>query len=288
MTINESFKLVLSRIEPTSGQIEAAEGHLAAIKTRLKTVFTLKDFLKTGSYSRNTFNKNSSDVDVFAVVSRDELRRADNYVTSDTALDRFKQELEGRFWNTKVYRDVHAIVVEFTDCKVDVVPAFFKGVTEQNWPLYSIPNGSSKWMEASPALHNAYIAQQDKIGAGNGKIRGTARLLKYWRDSRPISSFHIELLLASTGICTGVKSYADCVTETLQLLARQECRAVKDPMGVSGYVPAVKSESQRETILQSVRYSRDKALDALKADARGDINEARRLWDIVFRGDFPW
>ena len=76
--------------------------------------------------------------------------------------------------------------------------------------------------------------------------------------------------------------------KTLELLARQECRAVKDPMGVSGYVPAVKSESQRETVLQSVRYSRDKALDALKADARGDINEARRLWDIVFRGDFPW
>jgi hypothetical protein len=59
-------------------------------------------------------------------------------------------------------------------------------------------------------------------------------------------------------------------------------------MRVSGYVPAVKSENQRETVLQSVRYSRDKALDALKADAQGDINEARRLWDIVFRGDFPW
>jgi len=286
MTINESFKLLLSRIEPTQAQINAAEQHLATIKTRLKSVFTLKDYLKTGSYSRDTFNKDSSDVDVFAVVSRDDMRWGSGYVTSDTALDRFKQELEGRFWNTKVYRDVHAIVVKFSDCQVDVVPAFFKGVTEQNWPLYSIPNGSSGWMEASPALHNAYIAQEDRPAAG--KIRGTARLLKYWRNDRPISSFHIELLLASTGICKGVKSYANCVTETLQLLARQECRGVKDPMGVSGYVSAVKSESQRENVLQSVRYSRDKALAALAADARGDINEARRLWDIVFRGDFPW
>lgn len=44
MTINDSFKLLLSRIEPTQAQIDAAEQHLATIKARLKTVFTLKDF----------------------------------------------------------------------------------------------------------------------------------------------------------------------------------------------------------------------------------------------------
>lgn len=290
MTINDSFKLLLSRIEPTQAQINAAEQHLATIKTRLKTVFTLKDFLKTGSYSRDTFNKSSSDVDVFAVVSRDGMRRGDNYVTSDTALDRFKCELEGRFWNTTVYRDTQAIVVQFTDCQVDVVPAFFKGVTPQNWPLYSIPNGAGGWMKASPALHNAYIAREDKPAVG--KIRGTARLLKFWRECRkqsvPVSSFHIELTLAAAGICKPVKSYAECVTETLQILAQRECRAVKDPMDVSGYVPAVKSESQRDSALASVRYSRDKAKVALIANAQGDLNEARRLWDIVFNGQFPW
>ena len=132
MTINESFKLLLSRIEPTTGQIEAAEQHLATIKARLKTIFTLKDFLKTGSYSRGTFNKNSSDVDMFAVVSRDELRRADNYVTSGHGARPVQTGIGRPFLeHDPVYRDVHAIVVEFTDCQVDVVPAFFKGVTEQ-------------------------------------------------------------------------------------------------------------------------------------------------------------
>lgn len=289
MTINDSFKLLLSRIEPTQRQIDVAEQHLDTIKTRLKTVFTLKDFLRTGSYSRDTFNKGSSDIDVFAVVSRDEMRRGDNYITSNTALNRFKNELEGRFWNTKVYRDIQAVVVQFNDCQVDVVPAFFKGVTPQNWPLYSIPNGADGWMKASPALHNTYIAKENKPAAG--KIRGTARLLKFWRDAAqrvPISSFHIELTLAATGICKGAKSYADCVAETFQILARQECRGIKDPMKVSGHVPAVKSESQRESALKSVRYSRDKALDALAADSRGDLNEARRLWDIVFNRQFPW
>jgi hypothetical protein len=290
LNINDSFKLLLSSIEPTQGQINAAEQHLAAIKARLKAAFTLKDFLKTGSYSRGTYNKGSSDVDVFALVTRDDMRCGNNYVTSGTALERVKEELEDRFWNTRVYRDVHAIVVQFTDCRVDVVPAFFAGVTEQNWPLYSIPDGAGDWMRASPGLHNAWINQEDK--AAGGKIRGTARLLKFWRECRsprvPVSSFHIELGLASTGLCKGVKSYADCVTEMFQLLAQRECRAVKDPVNVSGYVPAVKSESQRESALASVRYSRDKAKAALSADAQGDLNEARRLWDIAFNGRFPW
>ena len=181
MTINDSFKLLLSRIEPTQAQIDAAEQHLATIKTRLSSAFTLKSFLKTGSFSRGTFNKDSSDLDVFAVLSRDDMRWGRGYITSDTALGRIKEELEGRFRNTNVYRDVHAIVVEFTDCQVDVAPAFFKGVTEQNWPLDSIPNGSGGWMEASPALHNAYIAQEDKPGGGkDSRHSPTAEVLARW------------------------------------------------------------------------------------------------------------
>ena len=145
-------------------------------------------------------------------------------------------------------------------------------------------------MKTSPELHNAYIKQED--AASGGKIRGTARLLKFWRECRnprvPLSSFHIEMVLASTGICKGIKSYADCVTEVLQNLAARDCRAMQDPYGISGYIPAVESESQRESALVSVRYSRDHAKDALQADRWNDLNEARRQWDIVFNTKFPW
>jgi hypothetical protein len=290
MNIAESFKLLLSRIEPTTAQVTAAEQHLATIKARLETVFTLKKYFAAGSYSRGTFIKSASDIDVFAMVKRDDVRWGGSYVSSNTVLDNFKKELEGRFWNTTVYRDVQAIVVQFTDSQVDVVPAFFAGMTEHNWPLYSIPDGAGGWMKTSPELHNAYINQENE--AAKGKIRGTARLLKFWRECRsprvPVSSFQIEMVLAATGICKSPKGYADCVTELLQNLAARECRALQDPMNVSGYLPAVKSESQRENALASVRYSRDKAKAALIADAQGNLNEARRLWDIAFNGQFPW
>ena len=58
-----------------------------------------------------------------------------------------------------------------------------------------------------------------------GELRAVAQLFKFWRGCRnatvPISSFHIEMVLASEGVCTGVKSYAECITELLQKMAEQ-------------------------------------------------------------------
>ncbi len=288
-TISESFMMLLDRIAPLQSEVDAANGHAATIRTRLETSYNLKKFQVVGSYSRGTFIRGISDVDVFAVVARDDVRWGDSYKNSGTVLDNLKRDLEGRFWNTKIYRDVNAVVVEFGDCHVDVVPAFYAGATPKGWPLYSIPDGIGGWMQTSPECHNAYIKQEDD--AAGGKIKGTARLLKFWRDCRaprvPVSSFQIEMVLASTGICRGVKSYADCVTEVLQNLAQRECRALQDPLGISGNIACVKSESQREAALASVRYSRDHAKSALSAMVY-DLAEARRQWDIVFNGKFPW
>jgi len=290
MTIAQSFQEILRRIQPTQAEIAAAEQHVATIKSRLTSAFTLKKYFKAGSYGRDTFIGGKSDVDVFAVVSRDDVRWGSGYVASTTVLDNFRKELEGRFWNTPVYRDIHSIEVEFNDCRVDVVPAFFAGMTPNNWPLYYMPDGSGSWMKTTPELHDLYIRQEDRTAGG--KIRSISRLLKFWRECRsprvPVSSFHIEVVLASEGICKGVKSYAQCVTEILQQLAQRECRALHDPLGLSGNITAVKTESKREAALTSVKYSRDHAKAALQAEAWGDIPESRRQWDIVFNGSFPW
>ena len=288
MTTSDGFKSLLARIAPLQSQIDAAERHIATIRTRLAEVYELK-IVRAGSYSRGTFISGSSDVDLFAVVSRDDLRRAGHYITSETALDNFRRELAARFPYTKVARDVHAIVVEFTDCRVDVVPSFFAGMTSDNYPLYAIPDGRGDWMMTSPARHNAYIQQADD--ASRGKLRGVARLLKFWRQCRdspvPIASFHIEMVLASEGICRGVKPYGECVTEVLQALAKRECRGLQDPLGISGLLPAVKAEARREPALASVKYSRDHAKAALLADQGGDVSTAFYQWDVVFRGYFP-
>lgn len=289
MSVSNSFQTLLSRLQPLDSEIQAANGHIKTVKARLESVFSVSKVLVTGSGARGSFIRGKSDVDLFVVVSRDQLRWGDRYVASTTALDNFRKELQGRFWNTSVYKDVHAVVVDFADCRVDVVPAFFAGTASNNWPLYSMPDGQGGWMQTSPDLHNAYIAQADK--ESGGKLKYTAQLMKFWRECRkpriPLSSFHIEMVLASEGICKGPKSYALCVRDLLQSIASRDCRAIRDPYGITGNISCVKTEAQRNNALASVKHSREHAKSACLAEDIS-VSEAKRQWDIVFNQQFPW
>ena len=263
----------------------AAQKHFATIKTRLETVFTVKKFFAAGSFSRDTFIRGRSDVDVFAQITLDEIRRGDKRISSYTMLDNFRREIAARLPYTKVGRDVHAIVVQFSDMDIDVVPAAW-GVFSKEYkrPLYYIPDGNGDWMLTNPEIHNGYIADANQ--QSRGKLRAVAQLFKYWRVCRdpaiPISSFHIEMVLASEGICTGVKSYAECMTELLQKMAERDCAGILDPYRISGNIAATKSEAQRATALASVKSSRDHAKAALVAERNGRMNDALQQWNYVF------
>jgi hypothetical protein len=152
-----------------------------------------------------------------------------------------------------------------------------------------MPDGDGGWMKASPDAHRAYINEADTQAVG--KLRGTARIMKYWRSCRspmiPLSSFHIEMVLAQERICTGAKSYASCFTELLMKLAARECSALHDPLGIAGNIPAVKVPSLHQRTTDAVRSSRDHAKSAQDNDYWGSTAEARRQWDIVFNGSFP-
>lgn len=284
-TVSDALQNLLRRIQPSGAEIQAADKHFVTIKTRLDTVFTLKKFFKAGSFSRETFIRGRSDVDVFAQIALNDIRWGDGWKASSTVLDNFRREIAARFPTTSVGRDVHAIVVGFNDMDMDVVPAAWGGFsTEYKRPQYYIPDGNGNWMLTSPEIHNGYIALKNQ--ESRGKLRAVAQLFKFWRVCRepaiPISSFHIEMVLASEGICNGVKSYAECLTELLQKMAERDCAGIRDPYGISGNIAATKTDPQRATALASVKNSREHAKAALYAERIGKVDEALRQWDYVF------
>ena len=286
MKVYDWFQALLSRIEPLQSEIERAEGHAQTIKSRLGQSFNLKKFMVAGSHSRGTAIKDFSDVDYFGVISRDDARKGDSYISSSTMLSKIKKDLSERYTNTEVGIDGQSVIVKFGggDFSVDVVPAIFWGMTSKNWPIYKMPDGYGEWMETSPEVHNKYLKQADQ--KSRGLLKYVVQLIKYWRECRnpriPISSFHIELLLADYGLCNGAKSYSQCLTEAFQLLAQRECRAYRDPVEISGNVVAVKTDNQRISVLNTIIYARDHAKAALYAESQNDYGEAIRQWKIVF------
>jgi len=248
MNIRSCFLKLVSRIQPSAPEFELAKKHVATIATRLKSTFNLRRTLVGGSYARDTLVHGASDVDLFAVIARDDITWGGRYESSRTTLDRFRDKLAARYPHTPLRRDLHAIVVPFSEGpSVDVVPAVFDQMTGSR-PQYLIPDGEGGWMATNPEKHNVYISDADE--KSGGKLKRVAQLMKFWRyccSTRfALTSFHIEILLASTGVCSGVKSYAECITEVLQNLARRECRAIQDPLGISGLIPTVKTAAQRE------------------------------------------
>jgi len=289
VNIANSFGKLVARIQPSQAEVAQTQQHVSTIRGRLNLAFKLRKVLVGGSYARNTFIRSNSDVDLFAIIARSDITWGGKYQSSATILDRFRTELSGRLPTTNVGRDVHAVVVPFAQGpSVDVVPAVFDQMIN-NRPQYFIPDGAAGWMPTSPETHNLYLAKANERSIG--KLKRVAQLMKFWRECSStrfaLSSFHIEILLASSGICLGIKSYAAIITHVLRNLAERECRSIQDPVGIAGLIPAVKTESQRVDALASIRHARNHANDACIADYAGDSNEAWRQWNIVFNGNFP-
>lgn len=285
--VSRHFSALLLRIQPTEAERARAAQHIAVIKVRLKTVFDISTTRITGSAARGTSIRGGSDTDLFAVFRKVNFTRGGGLIGSDTVLDHVRRQLLMRYPSSDVGRDIMAVTVRFSDGhQVDVVPALFDSFRETH-PVYLMPDGMGGWMQTAPSLHDQYIQKANSISGG--KLRYVAQMMKYWRACRspqiPISSFHLEMLLAQEGTCRGVKSYAACLRDTFRVLAARSCRDLQDPLGISGYIPAARTDNQREIASASIASSRNHVNSAVELEAV-DSGESIRQWNLVFNYRF--
>jgi hypothetical protein len=65
-------------------------------------------------------------------------------------------------------------------------------------------------------------------------------------------------------------------------MSDRECRGLRDPLGISGNIYAVKTDAQWEDVNTSVNKALRHAGTALVAENDRDFEEANRQWGIVF------
>jgi predicted nucleotidyltransferase len=277
------------RIQLQAGEVERAKAHLQTIRGRLSKSFDVGRFIPIGSYARKTAIRRYSDVDYMVLLKRNEVKWGGDLVKSSTVLRRVRDDLDDRFVHTNVRLDQQAVVVAFGQGQhaMDVVPAIFHGFKEK-YPIYWIPDGNDGWLETSPQTHNSYFAKANE--QGGGKLVKTVQLLKWWKFSRsqpiPIQCFYLDMLLASSAVCNGIKSYTQCVYDSLKLLADRECRGLRDPIGIAGVIYAAKTNAQWEEVNASVISALTHARSAMVAEAAQDYQEANRQWSMVFNYEY--
>ncbi|MFA7007135.1 MAG: hypothetical protein WC429_24065 [Verrucomicrobiia bacterium] len=291
MHVALAFNKLIAGLQPKQFSIVKAKAHALSIKSRLQTSFNLKSHFFIGSTARETAIHGYSDVDLLSVFPRDTLKWGDGWISSDTFIRNVRNDLDERFHATEVRRDEQAVVVSFGAGSepVDVVPAVFHEFkTAYKVPVFLIPDGNGGWMETAPAAHNNYV--KVRIEQSGGKLAKTIQLIKHWRNCRispiPLASIHLELLVASSGICVGPKSYARCLYDAFHLLHTRECRGLRDPTGLAGVLYAVDTDAQAEYLVGAVDHALDHARRAVIAQTTKDWREAIRQWNIVFNGQF--
>jgi hypothetical protein len=284
---NLNFGALLRRLEPSDTELSAARKHVMTVRRRLATSFEVVKVMPIGSHRRRTAIATYSDFDLMVVLRRDAAKWGGNLIMSSTLLNKVRSDLQDRYVRTDVRADQQAVVIGFASGQkpLDVVPALFLRFNNGR-PVYAIPDGSGDWLESSPEAHNAYFAATEER-SGN-KLSRTTRLMKCWKYSRarpvPLLSFHLDMLLAASDICLGVKSYPQIVYEAFRLLDDRECRALRDPVGIAGAIYAARTEAQWEELSKAVAYGLYHSRAALLAQQARDFSEANRQWDIVFNG----
>lgn len=283
-TIDEGFRDFLAKLTPTGVESTAAKTHRASIESRLKRDFGLSRFVRIGSFGNGTSISGHSDVDYLACLSADTLTK-----DSNNSLRKVRNSLSGRFPNTGVKVGSPAVVCPFGLRKsgtTEVVPAFY--VEESNkYKVYGIADCAGGWMKASPDAHNAYVAAVDaKL---KGKVKPLIRFIKAWKYYRqvPISSFYLEMQVARYASKETEIIYDIDVERVLCQLRDSKLASMRDPMGISGLIPACKTQMLKTTALSKLNTATTRAEKAGVAREKGRTANAFAQWRMLYNSKFP-
>jgi len=284
-TIEDGFRDFLTKLTPSSYESEAAKSHRASIKTRLELDFGyVPRFTRIGSFGNGTSISGYSDVDYLACLPTNQLT-----LNSDASLQKVRNSLDGRFPHTGVGVRCPAVVCPFGNGAAEtteIVPADY--VKESNgYKVYDIANCSGGWMNASPDAHNDYVRSIDnKL---NNKVKPLIRFIKAWKYFRdvPISSFYLELRVAKYASSETTIVYDIDVKQFLVQLRASALADMQDPMGVSGLIPACKSQAQYLDAISKLDTAATRAEKAREETSKENISNAFDYWRLLYNDVFP-
>ena len=232
-----------------------------------------------GSAAKGTIVRPIDDIDVLAVFSNANGAWSTYRFDSQAFLYRVRRAYNG-LSTAQVGARGQAVRIFFENGgHVDVAPVFSHGND-----VYGLPGGDGGWINTAPTVANAWFAKKHADLGYN--LAPLVRLLKKWNNahSRRLRSFHLETITASTFKTLG-SNRQSALTSFFEWAPSH--LDVGDPGGQSGALSNYLTWAGRREVIQALSSAAERARKANEAEARGDHDEAKRLWQIILGSSFP-
>ena len=283
-TTAAAFAGFLGKLEPTTAQQDQIKTRRRIISDRLFAAFPSGTTLQVervdiiGSADRGTIIRPLHDVDLLAVFNAYAYHTL-YWPNPSGFITRVRDALnEGGAYVVGTRGQAVRIFYQ-SGPKVDVAPVFPIGGSG-----YHLPDGRGGWMTTNPDFHRDWIAGRHReLGY---HLKPLAKAIKRWNrvHSERLSSFHIEVMVTSI-FASMNGDYRDA--SAIFFNNAERYLHVSDPAGHSGDLAAKFSYSKQQAIIQSFNSAKQRAANAVAAEARGDHAEAIRLWRIIYGDEFP-
>lgn len=233
-----------------------------------------------GSADRGTLIRPLTDVDVMTeFTNKDGIFEKYRY-NSGALLQRIRNALDAKTSIGQIGVRGQAVRLFYTDgIHVDIVPVF-----KWSGGGYALASGSGGWITTDPeAQATWYSGRKETVGPN---LTAIVKLAKRWNSvhSSRFSSYHLEVMTASMFGTVGL-NYRDALKCFFDWAPKWI--SVSDPAGHYGVLDDYLTYDARQQAISRLGGARDRAINALAAEATGDHAEAKRLWKIELGSGFP-
>jgi len=248
-TVTSWLADLTSLYTPTSSEFDAARSHRASIEARLDYSLGVREMFEIGSLKHGTGVWRYSDADFLVALKGVQPQ------SPWTMLNKVKQSLQDRFTSTTVVVRRPAVVCQFSDATVEIVPAYESSG-------YWIADPADGWMKTHPKDHNNYVNRVNN--KHNGNVKRLARQIKVWKYQRnvPVSSCYLEM--RATQHMDGENTYSPLwdLYLALKKMSDIELASMNDPTGLGSRFGSCSSESNRQDALSKLERAVSRARKA--------------------------
>lgn len=262
-----------------------------AITKRLNTDFwgsnsEINHSRYVGSVGRGTAIKGISDIDMLMQLSKQEYDKYNAYISNGQSalLQAVKNSIKKTYPTTDIGGDGQVVVVQFTDMKFEVLPAF---ITEDGYYLHPDSNNGGSWRKTDPITEIQAI--NDMNQKYTAKVKHLAKMARAWKEKCNVSIPGILIdTLAYNFIDTweyNDKSflYYDFMTrDFLKYLSE------RDPKQTYWLTPGSRRYAYRAGSFETkAKNSYSDAIKATEYETAKKTYSAKQEWRKIFGSYFP-